>query len=78
MLMKNDVTDINPIIGMGDDYMVNDLIFTSAGIIMEPDEADDSTDMHLDDESNPTENDILSELESIWIDEWEHGNGIEW
>lgn len=74
MLMKNDVTDINPIIGMAEDYMTNDLIFTSAGIMMELDEADDSTD----DESNPTENGILSKLESISIDEWEHGNGIEW
>ena len=73
MLMKNDVTELNPIIGMAEDYMTNDLIFTSAGIMMEPDE-DDSTD----DESNPTENGILSKLESISIDEWEHGNGIEW
>ena len=71
MLMKNDVTELNPIIGMAEDYMTNDLIFTSAGIMMEPDE-DDSTD----DESNPTENGILSKLESISIDEWEHGNGI--
>ena len=78
MLMKNDVTELNPIIGMADDYMTNDLIFTSAGIMMEPDEADDSTDVHSDDESNPTENGILSKLESISIDEWEHGNGIEW
>lgn len=77
MLMKNDVTELNPIIGMADDYMTNDLIFTSAGIMMEPDE-DDSTDVHSDDESNLTENDILSKLESISIDEWEHGNGIEW
>ena len=74
MLMKNDVTELNPIIGMAEDYMTNDLIFTSAGIMMELDEADDSTD----DESNPTENGILSKLESISIDEWEHGNGIEW
>lgn len=77
MLMKNDVTELNPIIGMADDYMTNDLIFTSAGIIMEPDEAD-STDDSTDDESNLTENGILSKLESISIDEWEHGNGIEW
>ena len=31
MLMKNDVTELNPIIGMADDYITNDLIFTSAG-----------------------------------------------
>ena len=98
MLMKNDVTDINPNEILH--QMANELLMwdPDVKVVVEKTKKDncngecDSCECQDSDvkvvengggsgsydESNPTENGILSKLESISIDEWEHGNGIEW
>lgn len=62
MRMKGDITDVSPLIDDSHLFMVNDLIFTSAGIMM------------WDPEIKVGENGGGSGVNG----EWEHGDNVEW
>lgn len=62
MRMKGDITDVSPLIDDSHLFMVNDLIFTSAGIMM------------WDPEIKVGEKGGGSGVNG----EWEHGDNVEW